>query len=196
MYRRQFEQYQNQYRRITSGRYLQDFNVSNWDWMRLDDHILRTWRSWNQAHWDIQMMGLRASRLIENNPAFRIYVDRIEALGREKQESLKKEEALTRELEKRLQDRRDALEKLQTTNQNLAVGSSGEMDTGALQALNNRILLELAAIQVESHVIEQRRLAKEIELNNIMMEIKNIEAEARRSDGQNLDTILKTTTAP
>ena len=50
-YRREFESYhrnfQRVYRRLSSGDYLRDFDVSNWNWTRLDDHILKTWRSYN-----------------------------------------------------------------------------------------------------------------------------------------------------
>jgi hypothetical protein len=194
-YRKQFEAYQNTfnqvYRKIDSGYYVKNFNVSDWDWTRLDDHILRTWRTVNQALWDAQVLTIRTSRLYDTNPAYRRYADRVIQLGNEKIENIKKEEALAENLEKRGVERRQAIAKLRNTNADLA----GQENSGAhLQALQNQILLELAALQAESGVIEQQRMRNAQELQNLAMEMERLMSEAQANEAEAWDFILNTTT--
>jgi len=198
-YRNQFTSYYNNfknvYRRLSSGDYFRDFDVSNWNWTRLDDHILRTWRTYNQAAWDLQMLALRTSRLYETNPAYRRYADRLVALSEERIDGLRQEEALSLEMESRSRDRREALARLKETNERLVTGDAAtEVDAGQLQALNNRILLELAAIQVENNIIDQRRVARELEINNLIAEMRQLEVEAQQTDVSNLNFIFESTT--
>ena len=194
-YRNQFESYQRTfervYRKIDSGYYARNFNVSNWDWTRLDDHLLRVWRTVNQALWDAQVLTVRASRLYDTNPAYRRYADRVIQLGNEKIETMKKEEALAEDLEKRGQERRRAIEELKATNADL----SGQDNNGAhLQALQNRILLELAAMQAEANVIERQRMRNAQEMENLNMEMERLMSEAQANEAEAWDFILNTTT--
>jgi hypothetical protein len=196
-YRNQFESYyrnfQFVYRRMSSGDYYRDFNVSNWNWTQLDNHLLRTWRTVNQAAWDAQTLALRASRLYDNNPAYRRYADRLITLSEEKIDQMKQEEALTVELEERAKERRETLERLKETNAKLAIGNS-DISAGQLQVLANNIMLELAAIQIETGVIEQRRRTAEHDLQNLIAQMKQFEMEAHEDDALNLEHILSKTT--
>jgi hypothetical protein len=194
-YRNQFESYQRTfervYRKIDSGYYARNFNVSDWDWTRLDDHLLRVWKTVNQALWDAQVLTVRASRLYDTNPAYRRYADRVIQLGNEKIENMKKEEALSIDLERRGQERRQAIEELRATNEDLA----GQDNNGAhLQALNNQILLELAAIQAEANVIERQRMRNSQELQNLNMEMERLISESQANEAEAWDFILNTTT--
>ena len=193
-YRNQFESYQRTfervYRKIDSGYYGRHFNVSDWDWARLDDHLLRVWRTVNQALWDAQVLTVRASRLYDTNPAYRRYADRVIQLGNEKIENLKKEEALSDDLEKRGQERRQAIEELRATNADLA----GQDNNGAhLQALQNQILLELAAMQAEANVIERQRMRNAQEMENLNMEMERLISESQANEAESWDFILNTT---
>ena len=78
----EFQRYKNQfdgyyktfnrvYARVASGDYTKAFDVTKWDWKHLDDHILRTWSSWNQAWWDAQRLTLMTGELVKNNPAYK-----------------------------------------------------------------------------------------------------------------------------
>jgi len=194
-YRRQFESYQNTfnrvYRRIESGYYAKSFNVSDWNWARLDDHLLRTWRTVNQALWDAQTLTVRTSRLYDTNPAYRRYADRVIQLGDEKIGNMKKDEALAIELERRGEERREAIAKLRETNADLAATDN----SGAhLQALQNQILLELAALQAESGVIERMRMRHAQELENISIEMERLMSEAQANEAEAWEFIFNTTT--
>ena len=203
-YAKEFNQYRNQfdnywrtfnriYTKVNRGDYMRDFNVSNWNWMKLDDHILRTWRSYNRASWDAQMLALRASRLIDTNPAYRRYVERLEILAAEKAESLQKEEADMLVIENELKQHMETLDKLKETNERLTVaqGSSTDpIDAAQLQSLNNLIALEQAAIQIKSNLLEQRRREAEKANTNFLAEIQRLEIEARQGDEQNIEHIL------
>lgn len=203
-YAKEFNQYRNQfdnywrtfnriYTKINRGDYLRDFNVSNWDWRKLDDHILRTWRSYNQASWDAQMLALRTSRLIDTNPAYRRYVERLEVLAEQKAQSLQKEEADMLVIEGELKQHMETLDKLKETNEKLTVvqgGSGDPIDAAQLQSLNNLIALEQAAIQIKSNMLEQRRREAEKANTNFLAEIQRLEIEARQGDEQNLDHVI------
>jgi len=203
-YAREFNQYRNQfdnywrtfnriYTKINRGDYLRDFNVSNWNWLKLDDHILRTWRSYNQASWDAQMLALRTSRLIETNPAYRRYVERLETLAEQKAQSLQKEEADMLVIESELRQHMETLDKLKETNERLSVtqGSSTDpIDAAQLQSLNNLIALEQAAILIKSNLLEQRRREAEKANTNFLADIQRLEIEARQGDERNLEHII------
>jgi len=191
-YKQQFEGYYNNFNRvyksISGGRYAQAFNVSNWNWTRLDDHILRAWKTYNQASWDIQMIGLRTSRLFETNPAYRRYAERLIALSEEKIESIKKEEALSIELEERDKEQRQALEQLRATS--AEISTKDDIAATELQVLSNNILLELAKIQAENNLMEQRRRRIEQELQSLLAELQQAEIEARENDDANYEHIF------
>jgi len=197
-HRSAFESYHNHfrsvYRRMSSATYYRDFDVSNWNWTRLDNHLLRTWRTVNQSTWQAQALALRASRLYENNPLYRRYADRLIELSEEHVENLMREEALMRDLEQRSTERRETLQKLRDTNAGLVTGSD-EVSAAQQAALTNSILLELAAIQVETGILEQRLRATQQEQQNLIAQMKQLELEAREGDVRNLEHIISTTTA-
>ena len=195
-YRTAFENYYNNfrsvYRRMSSTSYYRDFDVSNWNWSRLDNHLLRTWRTVNQSTWQAQTLALRASRLYESNPLYRRYADRLIELSEEQVESMRKEEALMRELEERSAERRETLARLRNTNADLSTGDD-EISAGQQAALTNSILLELAAIQVETSILEQRLRASQQDQQNLIARMKQLELEARESDSLNLEHIISNT---
>jgi hypothetical protein len=193
-YKNQFQGYQNKfnsiYRKIDNGYYTKNFDVSKWNWTRLDDHLLRAWRTVNQALWDAQTLAVRASRLYDTNPAYRHYADRVIALSEEKLENIKKEEALAEELEKRGQERRKAIEDLRETNKDL----SGQEDSAThLQALNNQILLELAALQAEASAIERQRMRNALDMDNLNRELERLAAVAQENESQAWEWFFNTT---
>ena len=196
-YRSAFENYYNNFRsvygRMSSASYYRDFDVSNWNWTRLDNHLLRTWRTVNQSTWQAQALALRASRLYESSPLYRRYAERLIELSEEHVENMMKEEALMRDLEQRSAERRDTLERFRNTNAGLSTGSD-EISAGQQAALTNSILLELAAIQVETSVIEQRLRAAQQDQQNLIAQMKQLELEARESDALNLEHIISKTT--
>ena len=60
-------------------------------------------------------------------------------------------------------------------------------------ALTNAILIELASIQAESKVVEQRLLTQQKEARNLIMRMKQLEIEAQKGDLKNLDLLLERT---
>ena len=197
-HRTAFENYYNNfrsvYRRMSSASYYRDFDTSNWNWSRLDNHLLRTWRTVNQSTWQAQTLALRASRLYESNPLYRRYADRLIELSEEHVENMIREEALMRDLEQRSVERRETLERFRNTNAGLSTGSD-EMNAGQQAALTNSILLELAAIQIETGIIEQRLRASQQDQQNLIAQMKQLELEARENDALNLEHIISSTTA-
>ena len=60
-------------------------------------------------------------------------------------------------------------------------------------ALTNAILIELASIQAESKVVEQRLLTDQKEQRNLIMRMKQLEIEAQKGDIRNLDYLQSIT---
>ena len=197
-HRRQFESYYRNfnrvYRQMSSSAYYRDFNPSNWRWTRIDDHLLRVWRRYNHAAWEVQMLAIRTSRLYETNPIYRRYADRLIALSEEQVENLRKEEAYLQELEAKEEQHMATLERLRNTNHDV-VTADGEISLSHQIALTNAILLELAAVQAESRAIEQRLLTLQRDQQNLIAQMKQFELEAQRDDGLNLDFIFNNTIA-
>lgn len=195
-YKNQFASYQRNfdrvYKKIDRGDYWRDFNVSNWDWKRLDDHIIRTWRSYNQAFYDAQVLSLRTSRLFETNPVYRRYAERLIALSQEKIESIKEEEAFAQATEDQIKARRDVLEKLRESNENLS--TDDEASSIHLQAMQNRIQMEIVAMMLDTNLIEQRQRRLEQELSNYFIELQEMLREAQQNDARNIEYILESTT--
>ena len=195
-YKNQFTGYQRSfdrvYKKIERGDYWRDFNVSNWDWKRLDDHILRTWRSYNQAFYDAQVLSLRTSRLFETNPVYRRYAERLLALSEAKIESIKEEEAFALATDEQINAHREVLEKLRETNEDLA--TNDEASAIHLQAMQNRIQMEIVSMMLDTSLVEQRQRRLEEELNNYFMELQEMLREAQQNDTQNIEYILNTTT--
>jgi len=195
-HRRQFENYYRNfnrvYRQMSSAAYYRDFNPSNWRWTHIDDHLLRVWRRYSHAAWEIQMLAIRTSRLYESNPIYRRYADRLIALSEEQVENLRKEEAYLQALEAKEEQHMATLERLRNTNHDV-VTADGEISLSHQIALTNSILLELAAVQAESRAIEQRLLTLQREQQNLIARMKQFELEAQREDSRNLDFIFDST---
>ena len=60
-------------------------------------------------------------------------------------------------------------------------------------ALTNAILIEIASIQAESKVVQQRLLTQQKEARNLIMRMKQLEIEAQKGDLRNLDLLLQRT---
>jgi hypothetical protein len=195
-YRTQFEGYYNNFRsvygRLSSADYYRDFNPSNWNWTRLDNHLVKAWRTFNQTAWEAQVITLRASRLYDSNPVYRRYADQLITLTEEQADQLKKEEAHLLELEAQDARHKEALETFRNTNASLATGT-GEVPLGKQVALTNAILIELVSIQSETRIVEQRLLTMQKDQQNLIARMKELELEAQRDDAGNLEHILSRT---
>jgi len=186
-FRNQFNTYWNTYnrihRRVTSGQYTSAFDVTKWNWSRLDDHIIRTWRSYNRAFWDAQQLALMTNQLIQTNPAYRAYVDRLVHLKEEKITNLQANEAMLEELEQQNRDSREALIKLEARNKELttnAGGSTDPMDTAQLQSLNNLVMLEQTSILAREAAIRNLERKQEEEARHLAAELRALEIELKR----------------
>ena len=193
-YKRQFQSYMdaynNIYRKIERGYYTRNFDVSNWEWTKLDDHLLRAWRTVNQAMWDAHKMTVRTSRIYENNPLYKRYADRVMELGDDKIEKMKKDEALAAELEQRAKDHQTALDKLKATLEELATADDNATH---VQALQNQILLEQAAMQAEAGVIEHQRMRNAQEMQNLSLELERLMSESQANEAESWRWIFDTT---
>ena len=187
-FRNQFDTYWKTYNRIytrvSSGQYTNAFDVTRWDWTRLDDHILRTWRSYNRAFWDAQQLALMTNQLIESNPAYRLYATRISQMMNDRAQRLQENEAMLRDIEAQNKSSRETLDSLREQNKILTVtaGSSTDpMDAAQLQSLNNLIMLEQSAIQAREAAILTLERRQEEEFKALNEELSAMEAELRRN---------------
>jgi hypothetical protein len=192
-YKSQFDSYfstfQTVYRRL---------NPSDWryyvptEWVRLSDHMIRIWRTFDENAWQGQILGLRITRQYQTNPDYRAYADSLISLSEEQVDRLKQEEAHLVDLEKQDKEHREALERYKLQNQALITGPSGpgnEVYLPQLTALTNAILIEMAQIQAETKVVEQRLLTDQKEQRNLITRMKQLETEAQTGDSRNQETI-------
>ena len=189
-YQRSFDRV---YRKVSTGAYLKDFNITNWDWKNMDDHILKTWRTWNQASWDLQMLALRSGYIYENNPAYRRYADRLAGAMETRSEELREYEAAILEIEKRRREHMDDLTKLQATNAALSVGNTDDINGAQLQTVSNQIALLNALILNETLQIEAIEKQREQKAIDLLLVIQDAERELRQNDADNIEFIRKTT---
>jgi hypothetical protein len=203
-YRKEFDKYKKEfdkyflsfrrvYRRLSSADW-GDFNPSNWG--RLEDHLITIWKTFDEAAWQTQVLALRISPLYSSNPDYREYADKLVKLSEDQVAQLKREEAHLIELEAQDAAHHESLERFKGRNVALAVGDDkegNEIALGQQIALTNAILIELAAIQAESKVVEQRLLTQQKEARNLIMRMKQLEIEAQRGDLRNLDLLLQRT---
>ena len=187
-FRNQFDTYWRTYNRIytrvSTGQYTDAFDVTKWDWTRLDDHILRTWRSYNRAFWDAQQLALMTNQLIESNPAYRLYATRISQMMNERAQRLQENEAMLRDIEAQNKNSRETLDSLRIQNKTLTVtaGSSTDpMDVAQLQSLNNLIMLEQSAIQAREAAVLHLERRQDEELKALSDELNAMELELRRN---------------
>jgi hypothetical protein len=203
-YRQEFDKYKKEfdnyfksfhlvYRRLSQADW-KDFVPTNWN--RLKDHFITIWRTFDEAAWQAQVLGLRTSPLYAINPDYRAYADNLISLSEEQVDRLKKEETDLIELQKQDKKHNDDLERFKSRNAALTLGSDQVGNEIALSqqiALTNAILIELASIQTESKVIEQRLLTDQKEQRNLIMRMKQLEIEAQNGDTRNLDYIQSIT---
>jgi hypothetical protein len=199
-YRNEFNKYKNQfdgyfstfqtvYRRLNPADWR--FYVST-EWARLSDHLIKIWRTFDENAWQGQILGLRTTRQYQVNPDYRAYADNLISLSEEQVDRLKQEEAHLIDLEKQDKEHNEALARYKIQNQALITGPAGpgnEVYLPQLTALTNAILIEIAQIQAETKVVEQRLLTDQKEQRNLITKMKQLETEAQQGDSRNQETI-------
>jgi len=196
-YRRQFEsyekQFQNVYRKISTGDYARSFDVSEWDWKRLDDHILRAYRTYNKAAWDMQRLALRTSSLIETNPLYRRYVERLEVLMDNVEQRAKEKESDLDITENDINTRRITLLELRNTNRELS--TEDDVSASQLASLQNRLLLELVQNNIDRDFKEVQQQRIDQEIASILAELDSMMREAQGNEARSFEWIFNTTTS-
>ena len=203
-YRQEFLQYQQEFDRYfkSFGRVYRHLAPSDWinfssvGWPRLKDHFITLWKTFDEEAWQTQVLALRTSPMYLRNPDYRDYADNLTRLSENQIVQLKMEEANLIELQNRDIDHFKALERFRTTNAALVVGADQEGNEIALSqqiALTNAILIEMASIQAETKVVQQRLLTDQKEERNLIMKMKELEIEAQKGDVKNLDQLVAMT---
>jgi hypothetical protein len=188
-----FKNFRQIYRRLSSGDW-QDFTPS--DWARLRDHFIGIWKTFDQAAYDTQVLSLTTSPLYARSPEYKIYADNLIQLSEQQTEQLKREEAHLLELQAQDQAHYEALQRFKSRNGGLVLGEDTEGNEIALSqqiALTNSILIEVAAIQAEQKIVQQRLLTQQKEARNLIMKMKQLEIQAQPGDVRNLDQLLDLT---
>jgi hypothetical protein len=192
-YKEQFDGYfstfQNVYRRISAADWR--FYIPT-EWIRLRDHFITIWKTFDEQAWQAQIMGLRTTRQYRVNPDYRTYADSLIGLSEEQVDRLKQEEAHLIDLQRQDRTHSETLERYKAQNQALITGPSGpgnEVFLPQLTALTNAILIEIAQIQAETKVVEQRLLTDQKEQRNLITRMKQLETEAQQGDIRNQETI-------
>ena len=88
------------------------------------------------------------------------------------------------------------MQRFKARNGGLVLGEDTEGNEIALSqqiALTNAILIEVAAIQAEQKVVQQRLLTQQKEARNLIMKMKQLEIQAQPGDVRNLDQLLELT---
>lgn len=196
-YKKVFDGYYESFRRIyrrVSALDWGDFSPSNWG--RLRDHLIRIWKTFDEGAWQAQVLALRISPLYSADPDYQEYVDKLVKLSEEQAVQLKKEEAHLIELQAQDAAHQEALARFKSRNASIIQGDEREGSEVALTqqiALTNAILIELASIQAESKVVEQRLLTQQKEARNLIMRMKQLEIEAQKGDLRNFDLLRERT---
>jgi hypothetical protein len=205
-YRQEFDKYQKifdqyfksfhlVYRRLSSADW-KDFIPTNW--IRLKDHLITIWKTFDEGAWQLQVLALRINPLYAKDPDYRQYADSLIRLSEEQVARLKKEEAHLIELQNQDFLHHEDLEKFKRLNSSLAVGKDevgSEIALSQQIALTNAILIKLASIQAESKVVGERLLTDQREQRNLITRMKQLEIEAQKGDLTNLDRVLALTKA-
>jgi hypothetical protein len=188
-----FKNFRQIYRRLSSVDW-QDFTPS--DWARLRDHFIGIWKTFDQAAYDTQVLSLTTSPLYARSPEYKTYADNLIQLSEQQTEQLKREEAHLLELQAQDQAHYEALQRFKSRNGGLVLGEDTEGNEIALSqqiALTNSILIEVAAIQAEQKIVQQRLLTQQKEARNLIMKMKQLEIQAQPGDVRNLDQLLDLT---
>ncbi len=192
-YKEQFDSYfstfQTVYRRLSAADWR--FYVPS-EWVRLRDHLITIWKTFDEQAWQAQVMGLRNTHEYQVNPDYRTYADRLIGLSEEQVDRLKQEEAHLIDLQRQDRVHGETLERYKAQNQALITGPArpgNEVFLPQLTALTNAILIEIAQIQAETKVVEQRLLTDQKEQRNLLARMKQLEIEAQQGDSRNQDNI-------
>ena len=189
-----YQTFHSVYRRLSAADW-NDFVPSSWN--RLDDHFIRIWKTFDEGAWLSQVLALKAAPNYTTNPDYRTYADSLIDLSEEQMTQLKQEEAHLIELQEQDRHHRADLEKFKSRNAALAVGDpSSEVALSQQIALTNAILIEIASIQAESKIVEQRLLTGQREQRNLIARMKQLELQARSNDIRNLERLISITKIP
>jgi hypothetical protein len=188
-----FKSFHIVYRRLSSADW-KDFVPSNW--ILLKDHYITMWKTFDEGAWQSQVVALQMAPLYSMDSDYQSYADNLISLSEEQVARLKREEAHLIELQKQDLKHHEDLEKFKSRNAALTLGSDKVGNEIALSqqiALTNAILIELAAIQAESKLVEQRLLTEQKEERNLIMRMKQLEIDAQNGDLRNLDYLQSLT---
>ena len=196
-YKAEFDKYywnfRRVYRRLSSADW-QDFSPSNWSHLR--DHFITIWKTFDQTAYDSQVIALRTNPLYERSPEYKDYADRLIQLSEEQVIQLKREEAHLLELQAQDAAHSEALERFRSRNAGLVLGEDAEGNEVALThqiALLNSILIEIATIQAEQKVVQQRLLTQQKEARNLIMRMNQLEIEGQKGNVRNLEQLYEQT---
>jgi hypothetical protein len=192
-YRQEFQQYKDTfddyyesflhvYSRVSPGDW-SDFVPTIWN--HLDDHYILFWQTFDEAAWQTQVVGLRLNPLYSVNADYRAYAENLIGISAELVSRLKREEASLIELQDQDRKHSDDLERFKSLNEALSVDNYEDNGAIALTqqlALTNAILIEMASIQAETKLIEQRLLTTQMEQRNLIMRMKKLEVESQNGD--------------
>jgi hypothetical protein len=165
-----------------------DFSPSNWD--RLTDHVITIWKTFDEGAWQSQVLALKTTPLYSNDPDYQAYADNLISLSEQQVARLKQEEADLIDLEAQDGAHNAAIQRFESRNGELVIGENDMGNEVALSqqiALTNAILIELASIQAETKVVEQRLLTDQKEERNLVMSMKQLEIDAQNGDFNNLN---------
>ena len=199
-YKLQFDKYftnfRQIYRHLSPGDW-RDFTPSEWG--RLKDHVIGIWKTFDEMAYDAQVLSLTANPLYTRSPEYKDYTDKLVQLSEQQIAHLKKEEAHLVELQSMDAIHQQTLDRFKSRNASLVLGEDREGNEIAMSqqiALLNSILIEIATIQTEQKVVEQRLLTQQKEARNLIMKMKQLEIEAQKGDVRNLNQLLELTRNP
>jgi len=199
-YKAQFDDYYNSFHLVysrLSASDLADFSPSNWG--RLTDHFITIWKTFDEGAWQSQVLALKATPLYSNNPDYQAYADSLINLSEQQISRLKQEEADLIDLQAQDSAHSLAIQRFEGRNAELVLGDDQVGDEVALSqqiALTNAILIELATIQAETKVVEQRLLTDQKEERNLIMSMRQLEIAAQNGDFNNLNFLSTLTKTP
>ena len=164
-----------------------DFNASNWG--RLNDHFITIWKTFDEGAWESQVLALKTTPLYSNNPDFQAYADNLIGMSEQQVASLKQEEADLIDLQSQDAAHDADIERFKSRNAELVSEDLVDSEVALSQqvALTNAILIELASIQAETKVVEQRLLTGQKEERNLVTRMKQLEIDAQNGDFNNLN---------
>jgi hypothetical protein len=196
-YKKEFDKYfvnfKRVYRRLSPSDW-KDFTPANWG--HLYDHVIGIWKTFDPVAYDTQVAALKLSPLYTWSAEYKDYVDRLVTLSDQQVDHLKKEEAHLMMLQAQDAAHHDALERFKSRNAGLVMGEDSPGNEVALTqqvALLNAILIEIASIQAETKVVQQRLLTQQQEARNLIMRMKQLEIESQKGDSKNLEQLLQLT---